>query len=127
MRLEHPALSGQQFHAARAESQQTLGPLRQAHHHRAIHVLRRERDGGKAERQLNPQQPQQQNVAEFRSGANALIAETTHQQHRQTNQGNDARNAATDHRQQLFGARADEPFIQEVRSQHAKRMAEEQE
>ena len=104
-----------------------LAPVGKEHHHAAVEVLARDGHGGDAERQLDQEQPKDDDVAGFGVDANARLGEAALQQKSHTHQRGQAGDAAADHGQQLFGARADEDVVHRVRREHADEMAEKQE
>ena len=81
----------------------------------------------KPEGQLQPQQHQQHDVAGFGVGADTVVAQTAVQQQAHTDEAEHAKESTRHHGHELLVARADEVLVQEVRGQHAKGVAEEQE
>ncbi|CAM2150517.1 hypothetical protein PT2222_230151 [Paraburkholderia tropica] len=90
--------------------------------HRAVHVMCGQHDGHEPERELHPQHQHDDDVPHLAVAANARVAQTPRDQQREPDDGERARDAARDHREQLVHRRGDERRDEPVRREKAREM-----
>ena len=90
----------------------------------AIHVIGRERHRQQAERELQPKHKGDGDIPFAAVEADARIGETPVYQDRQTDDGNEPRNAADHHREKLMRRRIERPIDHPMRSEKAGEVSE---
>lgn len=120
-----PRHAVQMRRGAAVEGDHRLRPVHQLQHLAAVRMPGGEGNSRQPQRTLNQQNAQDKNIRGRGGGANARVGQAAHQQAESADQGQHATDAAEDHGHQLLLRHRQEPRVDPVRGQHAKKMAEE--